>query len=269
MKKYRKSRGIKTKNYLNSCTFPYHYDEDRYKGTFLLNKVNVEDRDFLSEKINRVIYCFWTGENDLTPNRLKALKSLQNNSGIKVELITPKNLSKYIKPEDPLPEGYQYLSYIHRADYLRTYFMHHYGGGYADIKTISYSWKNAFDRLENSNAYGIGFPEIGFYGVPKVKNKNLRYDTQNYWRLLITNCVYIFRPYTKFTEEWLNEAKRRIFLNLNKLKKHPAKDPFGKNKDYPIGWSYLLGQIFHPLCLKYHHRILQDTSLSFSTKDYR
>jgi len=64
---------------------------------------------------------------------------LKENSGVKVELITSKNLTKYIKPEDPLPEGFQYLHYVHRADYLRTYFMHHYGGGYADIKTFPYS----------------------------------------------------------------------------------------------------------------------------------
>ena len=267
MRKRRKSRGNKTKTY--SYTFPYQYDENRYNGTFLLNKVNVEDRDFSLEKINRVIYCFWTGENDLTPNRLKGLKSLRDNSEIKVELITPKNLSKYILPEDPLPEGYQYLSYVHKADYLRTYFMHHYGGGYADIKTFPYSWKKAFERLENSNAYGIGYPEVGLYGVAKVENENLRHDTQYYWRLLITNGVYIFRPYTKFTESWLNEAKRRINIKLDQLRKHPAKDPFGKNNDYPIGWSYILGQIFHPLCLKYHDRILQDTSLKFLTKNYR
>ena len=247
----------------------YYYDKNRYKGTFLLNKVNISDRNFQSEKINRVIYCFWTGENKLTPNRVKGLKSLQQNSGVKVELITPKNLSKYIKSDDPLPEGYKYLSLIHKADYLRTYFMHHYGGGYADIKTFPYSWNMAFDKLENSNAYAIGYPEISSLGVAQVKNKNLRNDLNTYWRLLLSNCAYIFRPYTKFTKAWLEEAKRRIKINLNKLKKHPAKNPFGKNKDYPIKWTYILGEIFHPLCLKYHDRILQDSSLMFYTKNYR
>ena len=247
----------------------YYYDKKRYIGTFLLNKVNITDRNFQSEKINRVIYCFWTGENKLTPNRVNGLKSLQKNSGVKVELITPKNLSKYIKPDDPLPEGYKYLSLIHKADYLRTYFMHHYGGGYADIKTFPYSWNGAFDKLENSNAYAIGYPEIGPIGVAQVENKNLKEDMKNYWRLLISNCAYIFRPYTKFTKAWLDEAKRRIKMNLNKLKNHPAKNPFGTNKDYPIKWTYILGQIFHPLCLKYHDKILQDSSLKFYTKNYK
>jgi len=38
-------------------------------------------------------------------------------------------------------------------------------------------------------------------------------------------------------------------MNLSKLKKHPSKEPYHPNKGYPIGWSYILGEIFHPLCL--------------------
>ena len=38
--------------------------------------------------------------------------------------------------------------------------MYHYGGGYTDIKENHHSWVAAFDKLEGSKAYGIGYPEL-------------------------------------------------------------------------------------------------------------
>ena len=150
----------------------YDYDILKYSDTFLAENSLLEDRDFKNEKINRVIYVFWTGTNSLTPNRLAGLKSLEDRAGIEVKLVTPQNLKNYIKEEDPLPEAYQYMSLNHKSDYLRSYFMHHYGGGYADIKTYFHSWKQAFEQLENSDAYIIGYPEIGEHGIASVGIKN-------------------------------------------------------------------------------------------------
>jgi hypothetical protein len=55
-------------------------------------------------------------------------------------------------PEYPLHPAFKYLSYVHKSDYLRSYFMHFYGGGYADIKKYSSNnnWKECFNLL-NSN----------------------------------------------------------------------------------------------------------------------
>ena len=57
--------------------------------------------------------------------------------------------------------------------------------------------------------------------------------------------------------------KKRIAMNLKALKMHPAKAQYGNSNEYHIKWTYLLGQIFHPLCLKYNDRILQDTAFEF------
>jgi hypothetical protein len=257
--------------YCYSVFHPYHYDAKRYEGTFLEQPSEFEYSDNLEKYVDRVIYIFWTGDNEITANRLEGIKSLEKVSGVEVKLITPKNLSDYIKEDDPLPEAYQYLSFVHRADYLRSYFMYHYGGGYADIKTYCKSWIPAFEKLEKSNAFVIGYPEVGFWGAANqdIESGFLKEDLKNYWRYLIGNGSYICRPHTRFTAEWHAEAKRRLVELTNVLRDHPAADPFGRNADYPVKWSGLLGSIFHPLCLKYHDRLLKDMALMPSFKNYR
>ena len=257
--------------YLSSVLHPYHYHAERYAGTFLENKPEFEYSEELVTHVDRVIYIFWTGENEITPNRLEGIKSLEKVSGVEVKLITPKNLPEYIKEEDPLPEAYQYLSYVHRADYLRSYFMFHYGGGYADIKTYYKSWIPAFEKLEQSDAYVIGYPEVGFWGAASrdIDNESLSKDVFTHWRLLVGNGAYICRPHTRLVAEWHGEAKRRLVGMTDELRNHPAQDPFGRNKDYPVRWSGLLGSIFHPLCLKYHDKLLKDEALMPSFESYR
>lgn len=262
-------RQIQTYSY--SILHPYHYDAKRYNGTFLEEPCEFEYSDVLKKYVNRVIYIFWTGDNEITPNRLEGIKSLEKVSGVEVKLITPKNLRDYIKKEDPLPEAYQYLSFVHRADYLRSYFMYHYGGGYADIKTYYKSWIPAFENLEKSDAFVIGYPEVGFGGAANqdMESGFLKEDLKNYWSYLVGNGSYICRPHTRFTAEWHAEAKKRLIGLTDELRKHPALDPFGSNSDYPVKWSGLLGSIFHPLCLKYHDRLLKDKALMPSFKNYR
>ena len=260
---------------LQTCLYSvlhfYQYDAERYAGSFLEQPCEFEYSDDLVIHVDRIIYIFWTGDNEITPNRLEGIKSLEKVCGAEVKLITPKNLPDYIKDDDPLPEAYQYLSYVHRADYLRSYFMYHFGGGYADIKTYFKSWVHAFEKLEQSDAYVIGYPEVGFKGVANqtITNELLKKDLHYHWRYLVGNGAYICRPHTKFTAEWHLEAKRRLIEKTDTLRNHPAQDPYGTNKDYPIAWSELLGGIFHPLCLKYKDKLLKDKALMPSFENYR
>ena len=190
--------------YTYSVLHPYHYDAERYAGSFLEKPCDFPYSDELDKQIDRVIYIFWTGDNEITQNRLEGIKSLEKVCGAEVKLITPKNLPDYIKDDDPLPEAYQYLSLNHRSDYLRSYFMYHYGGGYADIKTYFKSWISAFEKLEKSDAYVIGYPEVGFLGAANhgIKNGFLRIDLHYHWRYLIGNGSFICRPHTKMAAEW-------------------------------------------------------------------
>ncbi|MGN0070081.1 MAG: hypothetical protein ACI350_10210 [Prevotella sp.] len=257
--------------YTYSVLHPYRYDAKRYEGTFLENEPLYPWTDNFEDKVPRVIYVFWTGDNPITPNRVAGIDSLRRVSGVEVKLITPKELPSYIKPDDPLPEAFQYLSLNHKSDYLRSYFMYHYGGGYGDIKTYFKSWTSAFRQLDASDAYAIGYKEVGFYGAANhdIEQRSLKEDLMRYWHILIGNGAFICKSHTQLAAEWHSEARRRLDLWSTDLKKHPAMDYFGTNEDYPIPWGSMQGEIFHPLCLKYHHKLLSDNALKPSFKNYR
>lgn len=257
--------------YLYSVLHPYHYDAERYAGTFLEDRSEFGYSEELVKHIDRVIYIFWTGDNEITPNRMEGIRSLKEVSGVEVKLITPQKLPEYIKENDPLPEAYQYLSLNHRSDYLRSYFMHHYGGGYADIKAYYKSWVPAFEKLEQSDAYVMGYPEVGFWGAAQhsIENVNMKKDLWNHWRYLIGNGAFICRPNTKMTAEWHSTVRNRLLAYSELLREHPATDIFGRNHDYPIPWGGMQGEIFHPFCLKYHDRLLKDKALMPSFENYR
>jgi hypothetical protein len=213
-----------------------------------------------------VVYCFWTGNNPMTPSRQKCFDSIKKNIGCTVILITPENLKEYITPEYPLHKAYEYLSYTHKADYLRTYMMHVHGGGYTDIKETTESWEPSFKLLENSpDKWAIGYKEIAG-GI--ACNTNCDEVTKN-WEKNIGNCGYIFKKLTPLTTEWFNQMNAKLDEKYEALKANPAQVPDdGPGKEitlpdgqkiiskYPMGWSEMLGGIFHPTCYKYHDRLL-------------
>lgn len=38
-------------------------------------------------EVQRKIYCFWTGTNPITPNRIKGLETMRENLGVEVEFL--------------------------------------------------------------------------------------------------------------------------------------------------------------------------------------
>lgn len=205
------------------------------------------------------IYCFWTGTNPITPNRIRALESLKQNSGAEVILVTPNNLPEYILKDFPLHPGFQYLSETHKADYLRWYFMHHHGGGYSDIKNTKKSWKSSFETLEQSDKWVIGYQEVQ-RGVCS-QHPNVR---DNYQKL-IGNGAYIFKPYTPITTEWGKKIHQILDQKLERLKKNPSKFPQdqygviyeGKSSKYPLEWAEICGCLLADILSKYLDKVLQ------------
>ncbi len=224
--------------------------------------------------ISKKLYTLWTGDNPMPERRLRALESLSN-TGLDVCLITQHNLSQYIHPDAPIHECYPYLSAIHRADYMRTYLMHHFGGGYADIKFTDSDWTNAHKELSESDAYCVGYQEIGWRGVAIVRNPFTYARLLINHQQLIGNGAYLFRPQTALTYEWFSQLTNRLNYLRPALLKNPARHPedyFGRNLDgsrsrYPVRWTFLLGDIFHPLCLKYASKIKRSLPMpSFNEK---
>jgi len=182
----------------------------------------------------------------MSKNRLSHLNSLKEKCNCQVLLINTSNLNKYILKEHPLHPAYQYLSATHKSDYLRTYFMNFYGGGYSDVKSTTASWKEHFDNLLNSDKWVCGYPEInGGVAYKPLNNK---------WKELVGNGCYICKPNTPFTNEWYNEMIQLLDQKLILLKENPATnviDCFENSGKYPIEWNEMLGRIFHKYNYKY------------------
>jgi hypothetical protein len=204
------------------------------------------------------IYCFWTGNNLMSQQRFFCLKQLSHVSQCNVILVTPKTLNKYILDDYPLHPSYNYLSETHKADYLRTYFMRFHGGGYSDIKMTTGSWKESFEKLEQSDKWIIGYQEIkGGVAVTSLEDM---------WMELLGNCSYICKANTPFVIEWYDEMIKLMDIKYEELKKNPAKFPqdkkelYDNNKlnehCYPIEWNEMLGRIFHKIIFKYKNKTL-------------
>lgn len=172
--------------------------------------------------------------------------------------------------------AFQYLTPIHKADYLRTYLMNFHGGGYSDIKPATGDWNPSFDLLDGDDLFGIGYREVSRIGVATLgvnsKNNKIQLGNPAWWkyrflqlnyRSLLGNGAYIFKPHTEFTEEWYSQLQTRLDRILPALKENPGRFPKekpgkiynGEVSKYPVPWSYILGDIFHPLCYRYRKRL--------------
>lgn len=191
--------------------------------------------------IEERIFCFWTGDNPITPNRIRGLETMRENLGVKIEFLDCHGLDKWILKDQPLHPAYKYLSCNHKSDYLRCYFMHHFGGGYADIKPYSKNnnWKRCFEYI---NRYE-GIEVIGqhdFVGGIAARELKTRIAAE-----FIVACGWmICRPHSSFTSGWMERVNRMLDDKLQLLRQFPATEPFGGPK-YPIEWGGVCGEIFH------------------------
>lgn len=230
----------------------------------------------LNAMSERIVFCFWTDDTPMSQNRRDSLSSLRHHIGCPVQLITTNSLPDYLLAGYPLHPAYIYLSATQKSDYLRCYFMHHYGGGYCDIKKIYHDWNPFFEQLEkHPEKWVLGYREIGEHGVailPGELGETLRRN----WSLLLGNGAYIFKPGTPFTCEWIENLHATLDRLLPQLERYPARFPQdcqgvsyqGSVSRYPITWSGIGGSIVHPLCLKYADKLLQGLPLP-CFEDYR
>lgn len=142
--------------------------------------------------------------------------------------------------------------------------MHHFGGGYADIKLTSQDWSRFFIELKNSNKFALGYQELP-HGIPHIKNE-LGDELRANYKLLIGLCAFIFKPNTPLTNEWISETHNLLDKKLEELRAHPAKHPQdqtgvilpdGSVSNYPLRWAELLGEVFHPIIYRYKDKVIQ------------
>jgi len=199
----------------------------------------------------------------MPPNRLRCLNSLRRNSGCNVILVQEDNLKDWIIPKTIHP-SYQYLSFTHRADYLRCYFSHYYGGGYSDIKNCSFQWSPYFDLLhQKSDALMVGYPEQHRKDVAIESTiSNIPY------MILPGMCQFIFKSNTSLTRNWLQNVHTTLDHHYHSLQKYPgtyhpravnggvhsrnlADKLLYRGSKYPLFWNEILGSILHPLLYTY------------------
>jgi hypothetical protein len=174
-------------------------------------------------------------------------------------MVRPDSLSAWIRPEDPLHSAYNFLSSTHRSDYLRSYFMFHYGGGYADIKSLAWHWRPYLEALESDSV------EIDFYGSPEQSPMGVAGGEylRPHYRSLVSNGAFIFRPHTPFAREWKARVARVLDAHLDLVLKRPGTyhpravvtgiHSYGRldfrrgPRGYPLRWAEIQGEIFHPL----------------------
>ena len=219
---------------------------------------------------NNVIFSFWTGKNRMSDDRKSSLATIRKNSACDLRLVTPENIDEYIVDEYPFHPAYEFLSLTQKSDYLRCYFMHHLGGGYLDIKPINHPWNTYFELLRNHpELFAVGYTEPDASCVAPFAD-NTKEMMANY-KKLIGNGAFIFRPNTEFTKLWYQAQYDLLDESYELLKKHPARFPtdcyeapspywllrrygLGRSK-YPIRWTGLQGDLFHPLCYRFTDRI--------------
>lgn len=202
------------------------------------------------------IFCFWTGNNPMTQNRLGCMYNLRTQTESNIILVTVDNLASFIKADDPLHEAYQYLSETHKCDYLRIYFMHHYGGGYTDIKSPRRSWAEAFQQMRDDPSKIInGYHEKGEHAIAYR-------PAADKWAMLCGNGSYILRPYTELTYRWYKAMLAKMDEKLEELRSHPAcrvEDAKEWGSGYPLEWNEMLGRIFHRVLADFDGYILYTT----------
>ncbi|CAJ1447475.1 unnamed protein product [Effrenium voratum] len=177
-------------------------------------------------KLHRVVWMCWTGNNPMPAHLQLCMQTVRRNSGLPVILITPQNVVEYVP--DPHP-AYQFLHLAHRADYLRCYLLHNYGGIYLDADTICLqSLEPLYDLVENGQFDAVG------------------YDGAAWGELIGISDMGPFRPNTELTQLWFNALHGRL------EEKMPA---IRSQRTDVFYWQEILRDVFVPVSLIHNKRV--------------
>jgi hypothetical protein len=260
--------------YMNAHKNKFHPDTNREISKEQYNFIKPFMKDNLDgikivNGVPKVVFVCWFSHKTFLPlmteNRFAALKSLIGNIGVPVIMITSENYMNFEIGKSPIHEAFNYLTGVHKADYLRGYLMNHYGGGYHDVKYRDLGWKDEWKKLKKSSVWIVGRRERKeqWIGYPPGQK-----HIQKEFNKLATMCWIICRPHTLYTKELLEKVNNTLDKHLDMLKKYPAEIPRGYYDDkpfdmappnsYPLRWLEILGEIFHPLMLKYNKHLVFD-----------
>lgn len=211
------------------------------------------------------VFCIWFGTDVMPVNRATALLSILSNINAPVQLVNSRNFAQWVLPDYPLHPAFEFLTDTHKSDYLRVYLMYHYGGGYTDIKFTFKDWSEAFRALRSSNKQFLGYRELSPSAVCLNQVERLNPDIvpqlRASYHVFPGTSAFIFKKQTPFAGELLTQMRAILDDKLEALKKNPGRYPqeyFGAQladksiSKYPLEWTELLGDNFHPLAFFNH-----------------
>lgn len=217
----------------------------------------------LDTSVPRIFWCYWAG-GPMNETRLRSLDMMQRYMEVPICLVTESNVNEFVLDEYPLHHVFQYLSPVHQSDYLRIYLLHHYGGGWYDIKPTKMNYLPAWKEFDDPEIYLVGKPEIKG-GPAKVFDQNGQW-MPTFWSELVATNRWIGRAQTPFSQD-LYDAVNQLFDEESKrLEKYPAQHAYDKKKksflsflhsnenQYPLPYT-VFGNLFHPLNYKYKQHI--------------
>ena len=108
----------------------------------------------MGHEIPRHMMVFWFGPT-FTGARQAAYNKLRDHVGVPLHLVTSENLPNYTVPGHPLHPAFEYLTPVHKSDYLFGYFSHHVGGAFHDIKQPFGNWAPYFDKISSNRAFWL------------------------------------------------------------------------------------------------------------------
>lgn len=246
----------------------------RFLLQFVKDKSYMDEIEYVNNVPKVCFVCWFNGYGNqpmykMSNNRFSAFKSLTENIKVPVILITEDNMRSYEIMDHPIPDEFDYLSGVHKSDYMRVYLLHHYGGAYHDIKhhTLDNNWSECWthdDWTYDDNIWMYGRREKNpdAIGYPPGGS-----EIKKHYKQLVTMGAIIIKSNTPFTTQLLLEQENVLKKKSTQLKKNPgslasgyySENPFQildniENK-YPLRWLEILGEIFHPLMLEFSDHI--------------
>lgn len=209
------------------------------------------------------LYAFWTGDDEMSPNRQWSMRVLRECPGIEAILVDKNNLEEYLY--EPLHPGYQYLSSTHKSDYLRSYFLYEYGGIYSDVKSYAMDWGDHVDELNASEKTFYGMATDSLLGEGHVG----------------VHCgCYIVKPGSKLVSEWKRRTNEKMDSIYDELLQRPGTyhprattggslDGGCEPRGYPLEWCDLLGWIIHPIVHEMKDAFLTGLPVNLVNHNYR
>lgn len=267
------------KSYYYASHLKMHNDNQQFLEKFIKN--SLDDIQHING-IPKVVFVCWFGGYGthqmpvMNQGRFNCFKDLVNSINVPVILITNKNYKYFEKNNFPIHKSFEYLTGVHKSDYFRCYLLHHYGGGYHDIKSRTLGWENEWERdnwLYDENIWMYGRMEKNESVIGHPTNMN---HIKKEFKKMVTMAWIICKKNTKYTSELLNNMTQILEDKYDKLVLHPGIESGGYRDDnrnmsisYPLKWIEILGEVYHPLMLIYTNHIKFGLSDANKSKKYK